>query len=122
MTLGLVTATPVAVVTAHKQMWPLSGKAWASVVMLAVLTGMVAHTMLYFAQRHVPISTISIIQSGQPAQSAAWAWLLLGEQIALAQVPGMVLVTLGLVLVVWSSQRALTSDTRRVPDLDLSTH
>jgi drug/metabolite transporter (DMT)-like permease len=30
---------------------------------------------------------------------------LLGEVIALAQVPGMILVTLGLVLVVWSSQR-----------------
>jgi drug/metabolite transporter (DMT)-like permease len=106
MTVGLVTATPVAVVTAGDRMWPLSGKAWASVVMLAVLTGMVAHTLLYFAQRHVPISTISIIQSGQPSQSALWAWLLLGEGITAAQVPGMILVTLGLVLVVWFSRSA----------------
>ena len=45
--------------------------------------------MLYFAQRSVPISTISIIQAGQPSLSAIWAWLLLGEAIAAAQVPGM---------------------------------
>jgi drug/metabolite transporter (DMT)-like permease len=75
---------------------------------------------LYFAQRSVPISTISIIQAGQPSQSALWAWLLLGEAIALAQVPGMILVTLGLVLVVYFSQRpvaATAAATRPTPDL-----
>ena len=105
MTVALVTATPVAVITAGEEMWPLSGKAWASVAMLSVLTGMAGHFLLYFAQRHVPIATISMIQTAQPAQSSLWAWLLLGEAIAAAQVPGMVLVTLGLVLVVWFSQR-----------------
>ena len=105
MTVGLVTATPVVLVTAADEMWPLSAEAWAAVVLLSLLTGMVAHGLLYFAQRSVPISTISIIQAGQPSQSALWAWLLLGEAIALAQVPGMILVTLGLVLVVYFSQR-----------------
>lgn len=105
MPAALVTATPVAMLTAGEDMWPLSGEAWAAVAMLSVLTGMTAHGLLYFAQRHVPISTISLIQSSQPAQSTLWAWLLLGEAITFAQVPGMMLVTLGLVLVVWFSQR-----------------
>ncbi len=91
-----MTATPVAVFTAGDEMWPLSAKAWAAVAMLSVLTGMVGHGMLYYAQHSVPISTISIIQAGQPSQSAIWAWPLLGEAIALAQVPGMMLVTLGI--------------------------
>lgn len=105
MPVALVTATPVAVTTGGDEMWPLSLEAWVAVVLLSLLTGMIGHGFLYYAQRHVPISTVGIIQASQPTQSALWAWLLLGEAIALAQVPGMILVTLGLVLVVWSSQR-----------------
>ena len=80
--------------------------------MLSVLTGMAGHGMLYYAQHHVPISTISIIQAGQPSLSAVFAWLLLGEALVAAQVPGMMLVTLGLVLVFWFSLRPapVTSD------------
>ena len=105
MPVALVTATPVAVATAGEDMWPLSWKAWTAVAILSVMTGMVAHALLYFAQRHVPIGTISVIQTSQPAQSTFWAWLLLGESIAAAQVPGMVLVIAGLALVVLFSQR-----------------
>jgi drug/metabolite transporter (DMT)-like permease len=120
MSVAVVTATPVALFTAGDQMWPLSVKAWAAVAMLSVLTGMAAHGMLYFAQHSVPISTISIIQSGQPTLSALWAWLLLGEAIAIGQVPGMILVTLGLVLVFWFSLRtAPVARTATYPAQDL---
>ncbi|HZB42901.1 MAG TPA: DMT family transporter [Ilumatobacter sp.] len=99
MTAAVVTATPVALVSAGDEIWPLSIEAWAAVAMLSVLTGMVGHGMLYYAQHHVPISTISIIQAGQPSLSAMFAWVLLGEALVAAQLPGMMLVTLGLVLV-----------------------
>jgi drug/metabolite transporter (DMT)-like permease len=115
MTVGLVTATPVAVATGWDEMWPLSTEAWIAVILLSLLTGMIGHGFLYFAQRSVPISTISIIQAGQPSQSALWAWLLLGETIALAQVPGMILVTLGIVLVVWFSQRSAAATAAATP-------
>jgi drug/metabolite transporter (DMT)-like permease len=105
MTVAVVTATPVALLTAGDEMWPLSAKAWVAVAMLSVLTGMAGHGMLYYAQRSVPISTISTIQAGQPSLSALWAWLLLDEAIVAAQVPGMILVTLGLVLVFTFSLR-----------------
>jgi drug/metabolite transporter (DMT)-like permease len=105
MTAAVVTATPVALVSAGDEMWPLSLEAWAAVAMLSVLTGMAGHGMLYYAQHHVPISTISIIQAGQPTLSAMFAWVLLGEALVAAQVPGMILVTLGLVLVFWFSLR-----------------
>jgi drug/metabolite transporter (DMT)-like permease len=76
--------------------------------------------MLYYAQHHVPISTISIIQAGQPSLSAIFAWVLLGEALVAAQVPGMVLVTLGLVLVFWFSLRptpVAATTTRSTEDL-----
>lgn len=105
MPVALITATPIAVVSAGDDLWPLSWKAWASVAILSVMTGMVAHGLLYYAQRSVPIATISMIQTSQPSMSTFWAWLLLGETIALAQVPGMILATIGVALVVWLSRR-----------------
>ena len=119
MTVALVTATPVALFTASDEMWPLSTKAWAAVAILAVLTGMAAHGLLYYAQRSVPISTISIIQAGQPSLSAIWAWVLLGEALVAAQVPGMALVTLGLVLVFSFSLRPTKPAEAGFPAQDL---
>ena len=119
MTVALVTATPISVFTAGDEMWPLSTKAWAAIALLAVLTGMAGHGLLYYAQRSVPISTISIMQAGQPSLSAVWAWLLLGEALVAAQVPGMVLVTLGLVLVFSSSLRSPKPTQTRFPTQDL---
>lgn len=104
MPVALVTATPVALVTAGGELWPLSAKAWAAIAILSVLTGMVGHVLLYYAHRSVPIGVISVIQTGQPSLSTFWAWLLLGEAVAPAQVPGMVLATLGTALVVWFSR------------------
>lgn len=104
MPVALVTATPIALVTAGGAMWPLSGRAWAAVAILSVLTGMVGHGLLYYAQRAVPIATISVIQTSQPSQSTFWAWVLLGETVTAAQVPGMVLATIGVALVVWFSR------------------
>ena len=93
MTVALVTATPVALITAGDELWPLSAKAWTAVAILSVMTGMVGHGLLYYAHRSVPIATVSMVQATQPTMSTFWAWVLLGETIALGQVPGMVLVT-----------------------------
>ena len=105
MPMALVTATPVVLVIAGDQLWPLGWKAWVAIAILSVMTGMVAHGLLVFAHPRVPIATMSTMQVSQPALSAMWAWILLGEAIAAAQVPGMVLVIVGLALVSWSSQR-----------------
>jgi drug/metabolite transporter (DMT)-like permease len=105
MTVALVTATPVAVTTAGRELWPLSAKAWIAVGILSVMTGMVGHGLLYYAHKSVPIATISLLQTGQPTMSTFWAWVLLGETITIGQVPGMALVTTGVGLAVWSSYR-----------------
>ncbi len=105
MTVALVTATPVAITTAGSDLWPLSRNAWIAVGILAVMTGMVGHGLLYYAHKSVPIATISLFQASQPTMSTFWAWVLLGETITIGQVPGMALVTTGVGIAVWSSYR-----------------
>ncbi len=120
MPVALITATPVAFSIAGDEMWPLSGKTWAAAAIMSVLTGMVAHGMLAFAHRIVPIATMSTIQVSQPAFSVFFAWLFLEESIRAVQIPGMALVMIGMALVMWFSQGSpkteTTSPTRRADD------
>ena len=114
MPVAVVTATPVAVLTSDS-LWPASGETWMAIGILAVLTGMIGHVLLVYAQRSVPIVTVGVIQVSQPAQATFWAWVFLGESIALAQVPGMALVMAGLVLVVVAGQRAVARSVMPTP-------
>ena len=120
MPLGLITTTPITLAIAGDEIWPLSGRGWFVVAVLSVLTGMVAHGLLAYAHRTVPIATVGVLQVGQPALSVMWAWLIVGEGISIAQVPGMALVILGLALFVVTSQRRAgpaVDVTRPMPDL-----
>lgn len=120
MPLGLITTTPITVAIAGDEIWPLSGRGWFVVAVLSVLTGMVAHGLLAYAHRTVPIATVGVLQVGQPALSVMWAWLIIDEGISVAQVPGMALVILGLALFVVTGQRRAgpaVDGTQPMPDL-----
>ncbi len=97
MPVGLLTATPVALLLAGDDIWPLSAKGWIAAALLSVLTGMLAHGLIAAAQREVDIGTIGILQVAQPALAVGWSYLLLGEQIRLAQLPGIALMLIGLI-------------------------
>jgi drug/metabolite transporter (DMT)-like permease len=116
MTVALVTATPVAVIIAGDEMWPLPWQAWVAIAILSFLTGGAAHGLLFYAHRSVPVATISVMQVSQPALSAFWAWVIVGEAITAAQIPGMLLVIAGMALVVWFSQQSVPSQIDPVPD------
>ena len=107
MPVALVTAAPVALIVAGGELWPLSWQAWVAVVILSFLTGGAAHGLLFFAHRTVPIATISVMQVSQPALSAFWAWVIVDEAITVTQIPGMLLVIVGMALVVWFSQQGV---------------
>jgi drug/metabolite transporter (DMT)-like permease len=66
---------------------------------------MLAHGLLAAAQRDVPVATIGILQVSQPALAVAWSYVLLGEEIRPEQIPGMILVLVGLAAFTWVSQR-----------------
>jgi drug/metabolite transporter (DMT)-like permease len=103
--IGLLTSGPIAIAVAGDDIWPMSGRGWLVVVMLTILTGVGAHGLIVFAQHSVPIATIGVLQSGQPALAVFWAWLILGEGIRPAQIPGMLLVIVGLAVFTVVSQR-----------------
>jgi drug/metabolite transporter (DMT)-like permease len=107
MPIGVLTAGPVALLIAGDEIWPMPAKGWIAACLLAVLTGMLGHGLIAFAQRELDIATIGIIQVAQPALAVCWSYLILGEEIAPAQIPGMVLVIAGLVaFTVISSRRS----------------
>jgi drug/metabolite transporter (DMT)-like permease len=105
MTAGFVVAAPLAFVIAGDDFWPMPAKGWFAAGLLAVMTGMLAHGLIAFAQREVDVATIGILQVSQPALAVGWAYLLIGESIVAAQVPGMVLVIAGLAAFTLVSQR-----------------
>ena len=111
MLIGMITATPMALILAGDELWPLTARGWVSVCLLAVLTGMLGHGLIVFAQHKVDVGTISIIQVAQPAIAVGWGYLLLGEEIRPAQVPGMILVIVGLIAFTVVSQRRLRAAT-----------
>jgi drug/metabolite transporter (DMT)-like permease len=105
MPIGLLTAAPLALLLDGDELWPLGADAWFAAALLSVLTGMLAHGLIVAAQRDVDVATIGILQVSQPALAVAWSYILLGEEIRWAQVPGMVLVLVGLAAFTWVSQR-----------------
>jgi len=121
-------AIPIAVLSAGSisiflvggEIMPTTARAWLAIVILAVITGVGAHGLLVFAQRFVPVATIGIMQVAQPAIASFWAWLILGETVTTLQVPGMMLVIVGLTIFTIVSQRraVLPVIIAQPPDLD----
>jgi drug/metabolite transporter (DMT)-like permease len=75
------------------------------IVVLTLLTGVVAHGLIVFAQRKVPIGIMSLMQVGQPALAVVWSAIFLDQTIRAVQALGMVMVVAGIATVVVQSQR-----------------
>lgn len=109
MPMGLITAGPVAAVIGGSELFSLSARGWLVVGILTVGTGMIAHGCIIFAQRHLPVATIGVMQTAQPALAVLSGFIILGESVRGPQVVGMVLVIAGLALFTWVSQRPVAS-------------
>ena len=75
------------------------------ILVLTLLTGVVAHGLIVFAQRNVPIGIMSMMQVGQPALAVVWSAIFLSQSIRALQVAGMAMVVFGLATVVVQTQR-----------------
>lgn len=106
MPIGVLTAGPIAAVIAGSDIFELTARGWLVVVALTLLTGVVSHGCVVFAQQHIPVATIGIMQTGQPALAVGFAFVILGESVRAVQIVGMVMVIAGLALFTLSSQRA----------------
>jgi drug/metabolite transporter (DMT)-like permease len=75
------------------------------IVILTMLTGVGAHGLIVFSQRHVPIGIMSMMQVGQPALAVVWSAIFLSQSIRALQFLGMAMVVFGLITVVVQTQR-----------------
>ncbi len=109
MPLGLLTAIPMTLVLAADEIFTMGGRGWLVAGILAVLTGMVAHGCIAFAQQHLPIATITVMQTSQPALAVFFAFVILGEEVRGPQVVGMAMVIVGIALFTTRAQRGVTT-------------
>jgi drug/metabolite transporter (DMT)-like permease len=98
-----IAVLPLAIL--HGDMVSITAHGWAYTVMLTLMTGVLAHGLMVFAQSTIPIGTIGIAQIAQPALAALWSFLLLGETLHGWQVIGMAVVLVGLLGFVLLNQR-----------------
>jgi drug/metabolite transporter (DMT)-like permease len=115
MPIGVLTAGPIAAIIAGSDVFGLTAKGWLVVAILTLLTGMLSHGCIVFAQQHIPVATISIMQTAQPALAVFFAFLILGEEVRPPQILGMVLVIVGLALFTLASSRSATIATPATP-------
>lgn len=105
MPLGLITTVPMAIVLAGDEILSMTGRGWLVAAILAILTGMIAHGCIAFAQQHLPIATITVMQTSQPALAVFFAFVILGEEVRGLQVVGMGFVIVGIAAFTLVSQR-----------------
>lgn len=70
----------------------VSTKGWVLIAAMAVVSGIVSHGLLAWAQHVLPVSTITMMQLAQPGLAVVWAWTFLDEGIKPVQAIGMVVV------------------------------
>lgn len=108
MPIGALMAAPIAGIIAGAEVFDLSARGWIVVAVLTFLTGMLSHGCIVFAQQHIPVATIGIMQTAQPALAVLFGFLILGEAVRAPQVLGMALVMSGLALFTLSTARAVS--------------
>ena len=109
MPIGLIITVPLAIVIAGDEIFELTRRGWLTVALLTFLTGMVAHGCIAFAQQHLPIATITIMQTSQPGLAVLFAYIILGEEVRWLQIVGMVLVVVGITLFTRTAQRRVVA-------------
>jgi drug/metabolite transporter (DMT)-like permease len=84
----------------------LTPKGLLMISIITITSGIVSHGFIAWAQKSVPISTISIMQVAQPGIATFWAWLILHQGVAPIQVVGMLVVMVAIGGVAWLSSKS----------------
>jgi probable blue pigment (indigoidine) exporter len=103
--LPIATLTILPITLVNHDIGRFDGRSMIYIVVLTLLTGVVAHGLIVFAQRKVPIGIMSLMQVGQPALAVVWSAIFLSQSIRALQVVGMALVVFGLAAVIVQTQR-----------------
>jgi drug/metabolite transporter (DMT)-like permease len=101
--IGTLTTLPL-VLFSH-DIGRINARSMGYILVLTLLTGVIAHGLIVFAQRKVPIGIMSMMQVGQPALAVVWSAIFLSQSIRPVQLLGMAMVVFGLATVVVQTQR-----------------
>lgn len=96
-TITAVRLLPVALVSG-KQMLPVTARSWLMLVGLALVSHAAGQGLIADALAHLPAAFSSASLLFQPVMAAVFAWALLGEALAPAQIAGGIVVLLGIYL------------------------
>src|SRR4051794_16825484 len=111
VTTFMATICPIATVAVlplalfNGDVFGMSTKGWAYMLVLTFTSGITAQGLLVFAQKTIQIGTIGIAQTAQPAIAVVWSFLLLGEVVNHRQVAGIATVVAGLLAFVLLHRR-----------------
>lgn len=86
-----VTVTPWVLLTSH-DLGAIHGVDWLSIVGMVLLSGLIGHGLMTWAQRHVDITLASLLMLGGPVISAVGAWIVFGQRLSPVQIAGAVVV------------------------------
>ena len=86
-----LTVTPWVLLTSD-DLGAIHGADWLSIIGMVVLSGLVGHGLMTWAQRHLDITVASLLTLGSPVISAIGAWLLFSQRLSLVQIAGAVVV------------------------------
>ncbi len=111
--IALVVIAPLAI--GHGDMLDIPAHGWIYIGVLGLLTGVLSHGLIVFAQHHLPVATISILQVAQPALAVGWAFVLVDERVDAWQIVGGAVVIASLALFVITARRVEAS--RRTLDV-----
>jgi drug/metabolite transporter (DMT)-like permease len=103
--LPIATLTILPITLINHDIGRFDGRSMLYIVGLTLLTGVIAHGLIVFAQRKVPIGIISLMQVGQPALAVVWSAIFLSQAIRGLQALGMVMVVVGIAAVIVQTQR-----------------
>lgn len=103
--LPIATLITLPLVVINHDIGRVDARSMVYIAVLTLLTGVVAHGLIVFAQRNVPIGIMSLMQVGQPALAVVWSAIFLSQTIRPVQIVGMAMVVFGLAAVVVQTQR-----------------
>jgi drug/metabolite transporter (DMT)-like permease len=94
-----VTVSPWVLLTSH-DLGAIHGSGWLLIAAMVLVSGLVGHGLMTWAQRHLDITFASLLMLGSPVISAVGAWIAFGQRLDKVQIAGalVVLAALGAIV------------------------
>lgn len=94
-----VVVSPWVLLTSH-DLGAIHGVDWLSIVAMVLVSGLVGHGLMTWAQRHLDITLASLLMLGSPVVSAVGAWVVFSQRLSGLQIAGAAVVLTALAAIV----------------------